>query len=153
MAAWRAFLQTYDAVIRTLEREMEDEYGLPLAWYDILGHLDSAPEGRMRMQDLAQSALLSRSGLTRLVDRMADAGLVTRQPCEDDRRGTYAVITREGRTTLRRAMPGRIRGINQHFLRYLDLCDVQTLHRVLSRVLEAEKGGTAAEAPTARKES
>lgn len=140
-------MQTYDTVIRALEREMEEEQGLPLTWYDILAHLDSAPEGCMRMQELAQSVLLSRSGLTRLIDRMADAGLVTRQPSEEDRRGRYAVITQEGRATLRRAIPGHIRGIQQHFLRYLDLFDVQALHRVLSKVLEAEKDSS-----TVRKE-
>lgn len=139
LASWRAFLLTYDSVMRELEREMQEEQDLPLTWYDILAHLDSAPRGALRMQELAESALLSRSGLTRLVDRMEQAGLVERHPCEEDRRGTYAVITNHGETTLFEAMPGHIDGIEEHFLRYLDLFDVQALLRVLSKVLEGER--------------
>ena len=88
MAAWRAFLLTYSRVMRTLEQEMQESEGLALSWYDILAHLDDAPEGRIRMQFLADSILLSRSGLTRLIDRMVEAGLVTRENCPEDRRGT-----------------------------------------------------------------
>ena len=138
MTAWRSFLLTYSTVMRSLEQEMLDEQGLPLTWYDILAHLESMPYGAMRMQDLAESVLLSRSGLTRLIDRMAESGFVTRQPCPEDRRGTFAVITPEGRAVLKRTMPGHIRSIHEHFLRYLDVFDVQALHRVLAKVLDAE---------------
>ena len=139
LASWRAFLLTYATVMRHMEREMQDEQDLPLSWYDILAHLDSARRGALRMQDLAESVLLSRSGLTRLVDRMEQAGLVERHPCEEDRRGTYAVITTLGEEPLFRAMPGHINSINQHFLRYLDVFDVQALLRVLTKVLEGER--------------
>ena len=66
IAAWRAFLEAHAIIIRALEREMEEEQGLPLTWYDILVHLDHAPQGRLRMQALAECLLLSRSGVTRL---------------------------------------------------------------------------------------
>ena len=138
MAAWRAFLQAYSTVMRTLEREMQESEGLTLSWYDILAHLDDAPEGAIRMQFLADSILLSRSGLTRLVDRMVDAGLVTRVTCPEDRRGTYAVITPDGRAALRRAMPGHIQGIQEHFLRHMSEEDVRALHSTLSKPLKAE---------------
>jgi DNA-binding MarR family transcriptional regulator len=139
LAAWQAFLQAHTKLIRVLEREMLEEQELPLTWYDILAHLDGAPEGRLRMQELAESVVLSRSGLTRLVDRMAKSGLVSRAPCPHDRRGTYAVITAQGRETLRIAKPGHLRGVEHHFLDRLDDVDLQALDRSLSKVLEAEK--------------
>ena len=138
LAAWRAFLQAHAKLIRALEREMQEEQDLPLTWFDILGHLDGAKDGRLRMQELAESVLLSRSGLTRLVDRMAKSSLVSRAPCPNDRRGTFAVITPQGRTTLQKAMPGHLRGVEQHFLNHLDDADIQALDRSLSKVLEAD---------------
>lgn len=137
LAAWRAFLQAHAKLIRVLEREMQEEQQLPLSWYDILAHLDDAIDGRLRMQELAESVLLSRSGLTRLVDRMAKSSLVSRAPCPHDRRGTFAVITPQGRTTLQKAMPGHLRGVEQHFLNHLDDADIQALDRSLSKVLVA----------------
>lgn len=139
LASWRAFLLTYATVMRELEREMQQEQDLPLTWYDILAHLDSAPRGAVRMQKLAETVLLSRSGLTRLVDRMELSGLVERHPCEEDRRGTYAVITNRGEESLMEAMPGHINSIEDHFLRYLDVFDVQALLRVLTKVLDGER--------------
>ena len=138
MAAWRAFLLTYSKVMRTLEQEMQESEGLTLSWYDILAHLDCAPEGAIRMQFLADSILLSRSGLTRLIDRMADAGLVARKACPEDRRGIYVVITPDGRAAFRCAMSGHIRGIQEHFLRHMSEEDVRALRGALSKVLEAE---------------
>jgi DNA-binding MarR family transcriptional regulator len=140
IAAWRAFLEAHAAVIRVLEREMAEEQGLPLTWYDILAHLDSAPQGRLRMQALAECLLLSRSGVTRLVDRMEQAGLVRRESCLDDRRGSYAIITQDGRLALRRAMPGHFRGIQRHFLHHLNDQDIRALHSALSKVLRGERG-------------
>lgn len=140
-ASWQAFLRTYATVMRQLEREMEEEQALPLTWYDILAFLDRAPKCRMRMQDLAESVLLSRSGLTRLLDRMADEGLVDRVPCEEDRRGTYAVITDAGRARLTSAVPGHLQGIEEHFLRHLEPGDLKVLGDVLNKVIEGELVG------------
>jgi DNA-binding MarR family transcriptional regulator len=144
IAAWGAFLEAHAAVIRALEREMAQEQGLPLIWYDILAHLDSAPQGRLRMQALAECLLLSRSGVTRLVDRMEQAGLVRRESCLDDRRGSYAIITQDGRLALRCAMPGHLRGIQRHFLHHLNDQDIGALHSALSKVLRGERGEDAA---------
>ena len=138
LAAWRTFLAAYGTTIRSLEHEMLDDQGIPLTWYEILVRLDATHEGRMQMKDLAECILLSRSGLTRLIDRMAADGLVDRLPCPEDRRGTYAAITDDGRNTLHRAMPSHTQSINDHFLRYLDIFDVQALERVLKKVLDAE---------------
>lgn len=138
LAAWRTFLAAYGTTMRSLEHEMLEDQGIPLTWYEILARLDATPDGLMQMKDLAECILLSRSGLTRLIDRMAAEGLVDRLPCPEDRRGTYAAITDEGQNALHRAMPSHIQGINEHFLRYLDVFDVQALQRVLKKVLDAE---------------
>ena len=108
---------------------MEDQ-GLSLTWYDVLIHLSEASESRLQHQALAGSLLLSRSGITRLVDRMAKAGLV--------RRASYVVITPQGRDALDRASPGHVRGIVQHFTRYLDSEDASALQKFFSRVLQGE---------------
>lgn len=138
LAAWRSFIAAYGMTMRSLEHEMLEDQGISLTWYEILARLDATSEGLMQMKDLAECLLLSRSGLTRLIDRMAADGLVDRLPCPEDRRGTYATITDEGRNALHRAMPGHIQGIDEHFLRYLDVFDVQALQNVLKKVLDAE---------------
>ena len=78
LVAWRAFLSAHATVIRLLEEEMDREQGLPLSWFDVLAHLERAPDGRLRMQELAGSVVISRSGLTRLFDRIAEAGKLVR---------------------------------------------------------------------------
>src|SRR5512134_3413797 len=93
MAAWRTFLVAHARVTDVLASELEAEGGLPLTWYDVLVQLSEAPDNRLRMQELARAVLLSKSGLTRLVDRMTSGGLVTREPCLDDRRGTFVCLS------------------------------------------------------------
>jgi len=94
----------------------------------------------MQHQALAGSLLLSRSGVTRLVDRMADAGLVCRESSPEDRRVSYVVMTQPGRDALDRASPGHMRGIAQHFVQYLEAGDVPLLQGFFSRVLDGESG-------------
>lgn len=141
MTAWRAFLQAYATLIPTLEREMREDRGLPLLWFDVLAQLIQSPEeGRLRMRDLAGSVLLiSRSGLTRLVERMEKEGLVIREHSLEDRRNVYAVITPKGRTTLEGALPGHGNGVQEHFLRHLSDEEVKGLHVALAKVLKGEK--------------
>ena len=137
LAVWRAFLEAHSTVIRALEREMLEEQGLPLIWYDVLVHLSEALGGRLRHQFLAESTLLSRSGITRLADRMVAAGLVRREPDSDDRRGSYVVITEEGKRALERAAPGHSRQVWKYFIRHLNAEDIRALQSVFARVLEA----------------
>ncbi len=132
---WRAFLEAHARIIDQLEHELADERALPLSWYDVLFQLSQAG-GRLRMQDLASRLLIPRSSLTRQIDRMEAAGLVGREPSEDDGRGTVAVLTQEGRLTLRRAAPVHLRGIEEHFARKLDGRDVAALKRVLAKLTE-----------------
>lgn len=135
MATWRRFLEAYASVVGALEAEIESEQGLPLSWYDVLVQLSEAGEQRLRMQDLARAVLISRSGLTRLVDRMTAAGLVGREACANDRRGTFVVLTAQGKEKLRRAAPVHLRGIDRHFLSRLKEGDRRALDTALQRLL------------------
>jgi DNA-binding MarR family transcriptional regulator len=137
LAAWRRLLEAHATVTELLERELVAERSLPLNRYDVLLNLAEAPGGRLRMQELSGSVLLSKSGLSRLVDRMVEAGLVRRERCEDDRRGWFAVLTDQGRSALRRAAPVHLRGIQEHFARHLEPDEVQVLAAALGRVVVA----------------
>jgi len=132
--AWRALLQSHSALIALLGKELEAEAGLPLSQYEVLVYLNGAPEGRLRMNDLARSLLLSKSGVTRLIDRMGAAGLVERAACEEDRRVTYAAITSAGELALGTAAPVHIRGIEEHFSRYLDAEEARVMATTLLKV-------------------
>jgi DNA-binding MarR family transcriptional regulator len=134
--AWRAFLRAHAVLTDVLDRELQAERGLPLAWYDVLLNLHDAG-GRLRMRDLADEVMLSRSGLTRLVDRMAAAGLVSRRGDPDDRRGTLACLTEDGTSALRRAAPVHLRGIEEHFGRQLGDDEVAVVRTALQRVVSA----------------
>ena len=134
MAAWRAFLTAHARVTAALERELLAERGLPLAWYDVLVQLSEAPGGHLRMTDLAAAVLLSKSGLTRLVDRMAEAGLVDRSPSDADRRGRTVCLTAAGAARLREAAPVHLQGIEEHFAGRLSEAEAWALAEVLSRV-------------------
>lgn len=134
LLAWRAFLQAHAAVAALLERELESETDLTLSEYDVLVNLRFASEGRLRMQDLARCLLLSKSGVTRLVDRMGAAGLVERAPCESDRRITYAGITDEGLRVLRESAPVHLRAVQEHFARFLTPEETATLTALMLKV-------------------
>ena len=139
LSAWRLLLEAHATVTELLEHELVAERGLPLNRYDVLLNLAEAPEGRLRMQELSESVLLSKSGLSRLVDRMVEAGLVRRERCEDDRRGWFAVLTDQGRGALRRAAPVHLRGIQEHFTGHLEPEEVQAMTAALTRVVAAAR--------------
>jgi DNA-binding MarR family transcriptional regulator len=140
LAAWVAVLHGQSALVGVLDHELMNELGLPLTWYDVLVQLHAAG-GRMRMQELARSIVLSKSGLTRLVDRMVAAGLVSREPCEGDRRGLLAVLTDEGAATLRRAAPVHLQGIEDHFGSLVSPEEAAVVRSVFERVLSALQDG------------
>lgn len=132
--AWRAFLQSHSALLAVLEKELEAEAGMPLSQYEVLLYLHNSPDGGMRMNDLARSVLLSKSGVTRLVDRLEASGLVQRAESESDRRVTFARITPAGTQALRDAAPVHMRGVNEHFSRYLTDEEAQVLSGALLRI-------------------
>lgn len=133
--AWRLFLQTHARVLARLEEDLERQTGLPLSWYDVLAHLRSAPDRRLRLQDLARSVVISKSGLTRRIDRMEEAGLVRRCGCQEDKRGAFAVLTDEGARAVERAMPVHLADVERHVLRHLTDTEAEVLIAAFGRIL------------------
>ena len=116
LAAWRGMLRVHAEMTRALDAELTRRHGLPLTSYEVLLFLADAPAGRMRMAELADSVLLSRSGLTRLVDRLEGDGLLRREQCEDDARGWFAAITDRGRAVFDEARRTHLDGVRELFL-------------------------------------
>ena len=114
--AWSAFLRAHAVTVRRIEADLAERARLSLGWYDVLLELNAAPGRRLRMQELGERAVLSRSRVSRLVDELVDAGLVTRQANPDDRRSSYAVVSEEGRRVLRRAAPVYLSAVRDHFV-------------------------------------
>lgn len=134
LVAWRSFLRAHATITRVLEAELLAEQDLSLAAYDVLVQLAEAPERRLRMTELADAVLLSRSGVTRLVDRMERAGLVERSRVTGDGRGVAAELTEEGLQRLRVASRTHLAGVLRHFVARLDADDLCALERI-SRLL------------------
>ena len=109
-------LRAHAELVKALDAELMREHDLPLSSYEVLLFLNESDEGRMRMSELADSVLLSRSGLTRLVDRLERDGLLTRERCESDARGLFAEITDEGRSTFAAARSTHLDGVRRLFL-------------------------------------
>jgi len=132
--AWRGFLRAHATVVRALEADLQAEHELPLASYDVLVQLSESPERRLRMTELADRVLLSRSGLTRLADRLEREGLLTREPCPSDARGTLAVLTDAGLDRLREAWPTHLRGVRQQVLDRLTPAEVEQLAVLMGKL-------------------
>lgn len=138
VGVWRAFLRAHAGAVRELERELLADTGTPLAWYDVLLQLAEAPGRRLRMAELADRALLSRSGLTRLIDRLQAEGLVSREPSPDDARGTFTVLTAAGVSRLRAAAPVHLAGIQAHWLSHFNDNELRVLGALLGRVVASD---------------
>jgi DNA-binding MarR family transcriptional regulator len=136
LKAWRALLTAQAVVLDSIEGHLRDGGQLPLAWFEVLARLSNA-DGRLRMQDLADRLVLSRSGVTRLVDRLEAAGLIERASCPSDRRGTFAVLTEAGQRALEAARPVVDRAVEEQFARHLDASDTQQLESILGKLLDA----------------
>jgi DNA-binding MarR family transcriptional regulator len=120
LAAWRGMLATHARVVAALDADLRAAHDLPLAHYEVLMQLADAPDRRLRMSELAERLLLSRSGLTRLVDRLEADGLVARVPCPDDARGAFAEITSAGVRRLKPARRTHLAGVRRRFTEHLD---------------------------------
>src|SRR5690349_5091583 len=128
LRAWRLFFESALALLDVLDTELEQAVGIPQRWYDVLVHLEESPQG-LPMNELAERILYSKSGFTRVVDRMEGAGLVRRARLENDRRTILVVLTGEGTATLERARRHHRDGIERHFSRHLTDADVRALTR------------------------
>ena len=135
LAAWRGLLRAHGALVQDLDAELRTAHDLSLHEYEVLLVLGAAPGQRMRMSDLAAAVLLSQSGLTRLVDRLVDAGSVERTRCEDDRRGLNAELTWAGHARLEQARPTHLAGVRSRFLDRFDEAELGALAGFWERVL------------------
>jgi DNA-binding MarR family transcriptional regulator len=134
LAAWGGFLRTHAELVRQLDDELQRAHKLPLSSYDVLVQLANAPGRRLRMAELADAVVLSRSGLTRLVDRLVEQGLVCRSRVDCDARGMYAVLTDAGLARLREASQTHIDGVRRLFVDRLDEEELAALARAWERI-------------------
>ena len=137
LETWRTFLYAHAQVRRQLERELQLEQSMGLADYEVMLVLAYSKGRRLRMSELADMLSLSRSGATRLVDRLEADALVTRVSCDTDRRGQWAQLTDAGYERLRGASPTHLRGIGEHFLDRIPPAELESLRSTLERVLKA----------------
>ncbi len=136
LRAWRGMLRAHAALAKALDAQLEAEHGLQLSSYEVLMYLADAEEQRMRMCDLASSILLSRSGLTRLVDRLQREGLLERVACRDDARGAFAKLTPLGHDRLAAARVTHLAGVRAMFLDLFTPEELAALGESWDRVLE-----------------
>jgi DNA-binding MarR family transcriptional regulator len=132
-------LRAHAAATKQLDAELLDVHAISLSSYEVLLHLDGADDGQMRMCDLAELAVLSRSGLTRLVDRLAREGLLVRQSCPSDARGSFARLTPVGRERLIEARSTHIEGVRRVFLSHLSADEQQALAECWAKLLPASE--------------
>ena len=131
MAAFHALIRAHARVVRMLEAELEAEQGLSLPAYEVLAHLSEAPDRRRRMTELASFAVLTPSGLTRLVDKLVRDGLVERQRCGTDARVVYAALTDAGFARLVAAYPTHLRGVRTHLVDRLTPAQLDAIAQAL----------------------
>ena len=136
-SVWPLFLTTHAVLVARIEARLSEAGLPPLLWYDVLWALDRAPGHRLRMSELAETAVLSRSNLTRLVDRLESAGLVERARAEADRRGAFAVGTPEGMAMRRKMWPVYSKAIKELFEDHIDDGEAPRIGAALRRVLDA----------------
>lgn len=137
--AWRGLLRVHANVLKALDAELEAAHGLPLTSYEVLIQLADAPERRMRMCDLADSVLLSRSGMSRLVDRLEREGLISRCACSHDARGAFACITEAGLELLEQARPTHAAGIRRRFLAQFEENELRQLAAFWNRLVPPQQ--------------
>jgi len=142
LEAWQAFLEAHAQVRAALASQMDIDSDLPLAWYDLLLHLVRSDSDRVRMHELADSLTLSRSALTRFIDRVEKAGLVHRESSPEDRRGTYVVLSEKGRAAFLDAAPRHLQALERHFAHHLTDEEAKTLLEAFGRVAAATRRGT-----------
>jgi DNA-binding MarR family transcriptional regulator len=138
MQAWQAFLRASIRLMERLDSEL-GPHGISLADYEILVNLSAEPTSELRMTELAARTLVSRSGLTRRLDRLVESGLVERRSCPTDRRGVLAVLTPAGRHRLEEAAPTHVRGVRRHFLEQLQGQDLCAVAQSLTAVVESSE--------------
>ena len=132
--AWRAYLDSTRLLLQALDRELVEHSALSLTDYELLVRLSEAPARRLRMRELANTALATRSGVTRAVTRLEEAGWVRRSVCEDDRRGMNAELTDAGQAKLADAAPGHVAAVRTNMIDLLSARDLENVRSVGARM-------------------
>jgi DNA-binding MarR family transcriptional regulator len=140
LGAWRGMLRVHSALVKALDAELLASHGLPLTSYEVLINLQAAPDRRRRMAELAEGVLLSRSGTTRLVDRLERDGLLERDACDSDGRGCFAVLTDRGEELLSRARATHLEGVRERFLRHFAPSELGQMAAWWDRVMPGAAG-------------
>ncbi len=135
LGAWRGLLRVHSALVKALDAELLAGHDLPLTSYEVLINLQAAPGKRRRMAELADGVLLSRSGMTRLVDRLERDGLLVRDTCVSDGRGTFAVLTDKGEALLGEARRTHLDGVRERFLKHFERDELTQLATLWNRVV------------------
>ncbi|UUZ90183.1 MarR family winged helix-turn-helix transcriptional regulator [Paenibacillus sp. P25] len=146
LTAWRYFIKAHSKIIENIEHDLSQHKRVPLTTYDVLIALYEAPDRKLRFGELNGKVVLSKSGLTRLVDRLEREGLIRRERSEEDRRGAYAALTELGEQELRKAWPIYARGIKRYFATPLGESDLQAIGKafetIYQRLLLEDQEGT-----------
>ena len=140
---WRRFVETHAAIVRRLDEDLRAQSGLTLSSFEVLFELVRAPGNRLRMAELAERLLFTRSGVTRLVDRLERDGFVARNDCVHDGRGVYAILTQAGFDTFEAAAAPHIDGVRRLFFDRLDGWD-DVLRRLLHQLAPEKHAKTPA---------
>jgi DNA-binding MarR family transcriptional regulator len=139
LAVWRAFVNAHAGVIRKIEKDLAERHQVPLIWYDVLVALYQSPGKKLRMTELADKVVLTPSGITRLVEKLEKEGLVRRERTEEDRRGAYTVLTREGKRAFLKAWPTYEQGIQQYFVSQLSEDECRIVGDGLNRIARSSR--------------
>jgi DNA-binding MarR family transcriptional regulator len=142
LGAWRGLLRVHASLSKALDAQLEAAHGLPLTSYEVLKYLADAEGQKMRMCDLASSVILSRSGLTRMVDRLERDGLLVRESCASDARGAFAKLTPAGHEKLAAARATHLAGVRSLFLDHLTDEELDVLSGVWDRVLPGARAAS-----------
>ncbi len=133
---WRGFLFANAKVVRALDTDMIEQHDLSLTWFDLLSRIKQAPGQRLRMHQLEEASLFTRSGITGLADRLEKAGFVRRERSAEDRRGVYLAITQAGIDKIDEVWPDHQLSIQKHFGEHLDPEDVKALQATTEKILD-----------------
>ncbi|MBV8998447.1 MAG: winged helix-turn-helix transcriptional regulator [Solirubrobacterales bacterium] len=142
LEAWRSYLQSHATILRMLDAELVSEHGITTRDYEVLLYLAQAPERKLPMSALAERTMLTRSGITRLVDGLVAGGLIERAACASDARVSYAQLTDEGLAKLRNAGCTHVRSIGRLFLEHFSAEETAQLASLLGRLPGAQRGGS-----------
>ena len=133
--AWRGLLFAHAKVVRALEADMIEQHNLPITWFDLLSRIKQAPGQRLRMHELEEASIFTRSGITGLADRLEQAGFVRRERSAEDRRGVYLAITEAGIDKIDEVWPDHELSIQNHFGQHLDPKGAKALQGVSEKIL------------------